>query len=67
MGHIARRETEISNTIARETKRDNAQMKSIATLTMVCLPLTSVAVSISLLISLQILMLILVNIFNGSL
>jgi len=46
MGHIARRESEMSNSIALETKRDNAQMRSIATLTMVCLPMTSVAVSL---------------------
>jgi hypothetical protein len=46
MGHIARQETEVSNSIAMETKRDNAQMKSVASLTMVYLPLTSVAVRV---------------------
>ncbi|KAE8444212.1 hypothetical protein EG329_000809 [Mollisiaceae sp. DMI_Dod_QoI] len=34
---------QLLNSIALETKRDNAQMRSIATLTMVYLPLTSVA------------------------
>jgi len=43
MGHITRQGTEVSNSIAMETKRDNAQMRSVATLTMVYLPLTSVA------------------------
>jgi hypothetical protein len=47
MGHIIRQETEVSNSIAMETKRDNTQMRSVATLTMVYLPLTSVAVRFS--------------------
>jgi hypothetical protein len=47
MSHITRQGTEVSNSIAMATKRDNAQMRSVATLTMVYLPLTFVAVRFS--------------------
>jgi hypothetical protein len=47
MSYITRQGTEVSNSIAMATKRDNAQMRSVATLTMVYLPLTSVAVRFS--------------------
>ncbi|KAI5853641.1 hypothetical protein GGS23DRAFT_620332 [Durotheca rogersii] len=42
-GHVARHQTAASERIAMETKRDNKQMKSIALMTMVFLPLTTVA------------------------
>ncbi|OTB10408.1 hypothetical protein K445DRAFT_380161 [Daldinia sp. EC12] len=45
-GHVARHQTFANTRISIETKRDNAQMRSIALVTMVYLPLTSVAVSL---------------------
>ncbi|KAI8958129.1 hypothetical protein F5Y11DRAFT_53897 [Daldinia sp. FL1419] len=42
-GHVARHQTFTNTRISIETKRDNAQMRSIALVTMVYLPLTSVA------------------------
>lgn len=46
-GHLARRETELSTNIALRAKRDNAQMKWIALLGMIYLPVSSVAVRVS--------------------
>lgn len=45
-GHVARHQTFANTRISIETKRDNAQMRSIALMTMIYLPLTSVAVSV---------------------
>ncbi|KAI1473112.1 uncharacterized protein F4812DRAFT_411644 [Daldinia caldariorum] len=42
-GHVARHQTFTNTRISIETKRDNAQMRSIAIVTMIYLPLTSVA------------------------
>ncbi|KAI1656465.1 hypothetical protein F4813DRAFT_135484 [Daldinia decipiens] len=42
-GHVARHQTFTNTRISIETKRDNAQMRSIALMTMIYLPLTSVA------------------------
>ncbi|KAI0844637.1 hypothetical protein F5Y00DRAFT_266365 [Daldinia vernicosa] len=42
-GHVARHQTFANTRISIETKRDNAQMRSIALMTMIYLPLTSVA------------------------